>query len=95
MTGQELRDLRKSAGFTAGALASILGYRQQRWSAFENDRAPIPQVVEYAARWICENELVNNNRSLSAAERAVNVLLRQLNPTGPIIINCDGDKVLF
>lgn len=78
MTGAELRALREKANFTAAALSETLGYCPQRWSAFENERAVIPPAVEYAARWVCENELQNTNRSLSAAQRAVDALLCSL-----------------
>jgi DNA-binding XRE family transcriptional regulator len=75
MTGDELRALRKSAGMTARTLARTVGYSPQRWSEFERGHVTIPPAVEYATRWVCENQISNINPSLSAAERAVQALV--------------------
>lgn len=75
MNGDELRALRKSARMSAGELAETLGYSRQHWSQYETNKVTIPPVVEYGARWVCENRLVNVNPSMSAAERAVEALV--------------------
>lgn len=78
MTGEELKSLRKQAGMKSYELAKTIGYSPQRWTAFERGYAPIPKVVEFATRWVCENHISNDNPSLSAAERAVNALIEAM-----------------
>lgn len=75
MTGEELRNLRSGAGFKAYEIARLLGYREQRWSRFERGKSPIPPAVEYAARWVCENQIQNTDPSKSAVERAMAILI--------------------
>ena len=56
MTGNKLRELRKSLGMTQTQLAEAIGRTQERISHYETGRWPIPRVVELAVSTIKPRE---------------------------------------
>jgi transcriptional regulator with XRE-family HTH domain len=57
MTGHELRELRKSAGYKAKSLADALDISAATMSKYENGKAPIPKKTGLAVRYLCERTL--------------------------------------
>jgi transcriptional regulator with XRE-family HTH domain len=74
MTGTELADLRKRAGFKAYEFAGMLGVGVATLSRYERDHKRIPKTVEYAARWLVAED--------SPGQRLVNALREALEPSG-------------
>ena len=68
MRGPELRGMRIEAGLKAKELADELGIGYATLSRYENGHKDVPNLVQLAARYICEPRM---EPSLSAGEKLV------------------------
>lgn len=75
MEGEELRALRVEAGYKSKDLADLLGITATTMSRYERGRLPIPKLVQYASRYVCETQLARP----SPGDRLVSVLREVLN----------------
>lgn len=71
MDGGELKALRQTAGLKAYMLATALDISPTSLSRYENGKAPIPRMVELAAKYLCEQQPTAPS---SAQERLVKAI---------------------
>lgn len=75
MLGIELVELRKAAEYKAYQLATVLDINPATLSRYERGRAPVPKLVEFAVRYLCEPSLAPNTaeqRLITAIKEVAN-----------------------
>jgi transcriptional regulator with XRE-family HTH domain len=60
LSGEEIRFLRKLAGYKAMKLAAIMGIAPEVVSRWENDKQPIGKESDRLVRWVCFDGILRN-----------------------------------
>lgn len=60
LSGEEIRFLRKTAGYSATKLAAIMGVTKEAVSRWENDKQPIGKESDRLVRWVCFDGIMRN-----------------------------------
>jgi len=56
-SGSDLRDVRKSLGFTGKVMSEMLGVSERQYAYYESGQIRVDKPLEYAVRWLHDQNM--------------------------------------